>query len=210
MIRAQTFMQFQNTPQLDNILKQSEGLFQKRFDPCYWPLVCRALQTADLHHSVVLMSDQTVCACAVVCPPEGGTRALYKGASFRCAPPLEVAFVATDPSWEGRGLARRLMSEVLLCCTTTQQGCWLHVDLDNTRAYRIYESHGFRIAAACPDPFGSMGYLMTWDPWGENTRRKEGAALLNACPRETEQALCRGVLAPPGMAGVRHALPCFT
>lgn len=178
-------------------MEEARRILYARFEEAYWPAVEEALNGALESHSVVVIAEeQQLAAITLVCPPTMGSRSRY---GLRGAPPLEIAFVATDPAWEGRGFARRMLSEVLLSCTTTQQGCWLHVDYGNVRAHRLYASLGFHDAERMPDPFGSFGTLMVWLPprtW-ENTGVPEGTTLLNARPCETEETLRRGVFAPP-------------
>lgn len=182
-----------------------QHLLRRRFDDTYWDAIDSAVDAADFQHSCVLESEEGVCVGGiVVCPPTHPSRKVYRrrapGIRF---PPLEIAFVATDPVVEGRGWGRRMLSEVLLSCQTTQQGCWLHVDLDNVRAHGLYASLGFEDACVIPDPNGSLGTLMVcWfprSPRRENTCGQVRPTLLNTRPCETEESLCRRIFPPPGV-----------
>jgi ribosomal protein S18 acetylase RimI-like enzyme len=181
-----------------------QHLLRNRFADVYGEAIDAAVAGADLRHSVVLRTAEDRCGgCILVCPPTLPSREIYgQRAAKTCLPPLEIAFVATDPAFEGRGWGRRMLSEVLLSCQTTQQGCWLHVDLDNVRAHGLYASLGFQDACVIPDPYGSVGTLMVWGPRSphrEHPSGQVGPTLLNARPGETEKTLCRGVFAPPGV-----------
>lgn len=182
-----------------------QHLLNRRFDDTYWNAIDSAVKAADLQHSRVLESEEGTCVGGIlVCPPTHASRKVYKqrapGIRF---PPLEIAFVATDPAVEGRGWGRHMMSEVLLSCQTTQQGCWLHVDLDNVRAHGLYASFGFEDACVIPDPNGSLGTLMVWrfphGPSRENTCGQVRPTLLNTRPCEAEESLCRRIFSPPGV-----------
>lgn len=183
-----------NTTAIEHV----RAMFQSRFDICYWSSIDAALLAQGAHSIVcIAMESGDIAGCTLVSPPTAASRQAY--ARSENFPPLEIAFVATSLNHEGRGLARRMLSEVLLSCTTTQQGCWLHVDLDNVRAHTLYTSLGFKSDYVMPDPYGSIGTLMTWWPRREHTRGKIGSTLLDARPCEAEKPLRRGVFAPPGV-----------
>lgn len=132
---------------------------------------------------------------------------------------IEIAFVAVDTAWEGKGLARRMLSEVLLCCKATHQNCWLHVDTYNPRARGLYESLGFYTLFEIPDLYGSHGSLMMWNarPFGlihpnvsgialedsgkfcRDTDMKEWPTLLNTSPCQSKHTLTGGIFTPPLM-----------
>ena len=95
-----------------------------------------------------------------------------------------------------------MLLEVLLCCKATHQGCWLHVDLVNSRASGLYESIGFKPYLIGPDPYGSMGYYMLYFECGWNAGIKEGATLFNTPQCQTEETFGRCVALPPLMAGI--------
>lgn len=182
----------------------AQRLLRARFEGMYADAIDAAVAAADLRHSVLLESADGRCGgCVIVCSPTHPSREMYRQRAVKtCLPPLEIAFVATDPAFEGRGWGRRMLSEVLLSCQTTQQGCWLHVDLDNVRAHGLYASLGFQDACVIPDPYGSVGTLMVWGPRSprrEHTGGQVRPTLLNACPGESEQSFCRGIFAPPSV-----------
>lgn len=58
----------------------------------------------------------------------------------------EVSGVCTDPAFQGRGLARRLMNLVIRRQLQRGQTPFLHVASSNARARGLYESMGFRVA----------------------------------------------------------------
>jgi ribosomal protein S18 acetylase RimI-like enzyme len=57
----------------------------------------------------------------------------------------EVSGVCTDPAFQGRGLARRLMNLVILRQLQRGQTPFLHVASINSRARGLYERMGFRV-----------------------------------------------------------------
>ncbi|MDX2299091.1 MAG: GNAT family N-acetyltransferase, partial [Xanthomonadaceae bacterium] len=57
----------------------------------------------------------------------------------------EVSGVCTDPAFQGRGLARRLMNLVIRRQLQRGQTPFLHVASSNARARGLYERMGFRV-----------------------------------------------------------------
>ncbi len=57
----------------------------------------------------------------------------------------EVSGVCTDPAFQGRGLARRLMNRVIRRQLRRGQTPFLHVASSNERARGLYQSMGFRV-----------------------------------------------------------------
>ncbi len=175
----------------------------KRFDAEYWPSIEDAMLNCLESHSVVVKSpndDKRIAAFVLVCPPATSSKAAYGVETCLPTHILEIAFVATDEGWEGRGYARDLLEAVLLRCKTTQQPAWLHVDTVNEKARAFYERLGFRNFLHIPDPFGSPGTLMVFSVPYRNHKTLQRPALFNAPPCETEQAFGRCILAPPGLA----------
>lgn len=63
-----------------------------------------------------------------------------------CAPPLrELSGVCTDPEFQGRGLARRLMTKLIRREMLRGEAPCLHVMRDNEAAARLYRRMGFRL-----------------------------------------------------------------
>lgn len=56
----------------------------------------------------------------------------------------EVSGVCTDPGWQGRGLAERLVRQVARLQRSRGQWPFLHVLAENRVAQRVYERCGFR------------------------------------------------------------------
>lgn len=172
-----------------------------RFDTEYWPAIEAALENCLESHSVVRKSpnkEKSLAAFVLVCPPSTPTKADYGIETYLPPHILEIAFVATDAGWEGRGYARDLLEAVLLRCMTAQQMVWLHVDTINEKTRAFYERLGFRNFLHIPDPYGSPGVVMVFP--GRHEKSLQGSALFNASPCETEQAFGRCILAPPRMA----------
>jgi ribosomal protein S18 acetylase RimI-like enzyme len=217
-----------------------------RFGTEYWVAIDAAILNCLESHSVVLKApnkEKSLAAFVLVCPPTTPSKAAYgieeflptnileiagsfqdqafdqdfweKGISlFPTA--LEIAFVATDIGWEGRGYARELLEAVLLRCITAQQPAWLHVDTVNEKTRAFYERLGFRNFLYTPDPCGSPGVIMIYVPadlkmptrlsglqalrpnWNHKTLK--WPALLDTSPCETKEPLGRSILAPPCMA----------
>ena len=56
----------------------------------------------------------------------------------------EISGVCTHPDFQGRGLARRLVSKLILRQMRRNETPFLHVMHDNPSAHRLYERMGFR------------------------------------------------------------------
>ena len=187
---------------------------RSRFESAYWPSLDQAILNSVETHSHVICDpnkDNALAGFVLVCPPPNRQKAAKWGLSLsHFKQSYEIAFLAVDAAWEGRGLARQLMSAAL----TYLDNCWLHVDFVNPRAAKLYESLGFRIYATQSDPYGSMGYLMqrlqsqrakfSWDTHGE-----KGAALFYAGPSEAEHSFSGCIFAPPRVSSDGHAFPCL-
>lgn len=195
---------------------------RQRFDYAYWPWLDQAIHDAT-QESVVVTDPQnpaTLAGFVLTCPSDSLSAKLYP-LNQEPQEALEIAFVAVDKAWEGKGLARRMLSEVLLCCKATHQNCWLHVDTDNPKAKGLYESLGFQVQMEIPDLYGSQGYLMVCGPMplslsldhfklGRDTNVKIGTTLLNTSPCQTEQPFTGGIFTPPLMTSTGHCLPCIS
>lgn len=151
--------------------EQIRKIAYDRFPHEYWPSIHNALNTYVASHSIAVLAHENVIAFILVCPPNTPSAEAYgvskyiKTLGISNTKFLEIAFVAVDSKWEGKGLARRMMSEVLMSCKTnkfTDQNYWLHVDSINPKARGLYESFGFRTEYMCKDPYGSYGHLMMW------------------------------------------------
>ena len=186
---------------------------RERFDYAYWPWLDQAIYDAT-QESVVVQDPQNPAALAgfiLTCPSDSLSAKLYP---LKQEPQnaLEIAFVAVDKTWECKGLARRMLSEVLLCCKATHQNCWLHVDTHNPRARGLYESLGFYVLMEIPDLYGSHGSLMMHDSrkLGRDTDMKERPTLLNTSPCQAKHAFTGGIFPPPLVTSVGHSLPCVS
>ena len=171
-----------------------------RFEPEYWSAIETVLNTCSPQHSRVICSnkEKSIEAFVLVCSPHFSSHSKYGLEGILPSSFYEIAFLATDEGCEGRGYARRLLSEVLECLQQNNQNVWLHVDFINPRAVTLYESLGFCKALELPDPYGSEGYVMVWLAKRRNHETREGFALFNSCPCKTEQAFNRGIVTPPG------------
>ncbi len=186
-----------------------------RFESVYWPSLDQAIvNSAVYQHSLVICDpnkDNALAGFVLVCPPPDRHKAVQWGLSrIDYSNLYEVAFVAVDAAWEGRGVARQLLARV--CDSLVGKGAWLHVDLVNPRAARLYESFGFFVLDTVADPYGSAGYLMVLEraKFGRNAADTQvRPALFYSGPCETEQPFGRGIFAPPHMAGGGHAFPCL-
>ncbi len=195
-----TVKPFKRTPWMTAEVRR---IAYNRFPSTYWPSIEDALQNCLESHSVVVKSpnkEKSLAAFVLVCPPTTSSKAAYGVETCLPAHILEIAFVATDEGWEGRGFARDLLEAVLLRCKTAQQPVWLHVDTVNEKARAFYERLGFRNFLHIPDPFGSPGTLMVFSVPDRHHKSLQGFALFNAPPCETEQAFGRSILPPPCMA----------
>jgi ribosomal protein S18 acetylase RimI-like enzyme len=198
---------------------------QQRFDSTYWPWLDQAIYDSTDQSMVVVdpKKPATLAGFVLTCPSNSLSAKLYpvlSDISLNYVPQnaVEIAFVAVDTAWEGKGLARRMLSEVLLCCKATHQNCWLHVDTDNPRAKGLYESLGFQVHQEIPDLYGARGYLMITPPLssltfdnfklGRDTNMKIGPTLFNTGPCQAEHPFTGGIFTPPLMTSTRHSLPC--
>ncbi len=200
-----TAQSFKRTPW---IIAEVRRIAYNRFPSTYWASIDAALLNCLESHSVVLKApnkEKSLAAFVLVCPPTTASKAAYGIEEFLPTHMLEIAFVATDAGWEGRGYARELLEAVLFRCSTAQQSAWLHVDTVNQKAQAFYERLGFRNFLHIPDPYGSPGVVMVYcgrpcvlGPCG-NHQTLQWLTLLNTPPCETEQPLRRSILAPPGL-----------
>lgn len=183
------------------MIAEVRRIARTRFDTVYWPAIEAALLNCLESHSVVRKAPnehKRIAAFVLVCPPTTPTKADYGIEAYLPSHILEIAFVATDVGWEGRGFARDVLEAVLQGCKTTPQSVWLHVDTVNEKARAFYERLGFRNFLHIPDPYGSPGVVMVFP--GRHEKSLQRFALFNASPCETEQTFSRGILAPPRMA----------
>ncbi len=179
---------------------------RKRFGVEYWPAIEAALLNCLESHSAVIKTpnkDNELAAFVLVCPPYCGSQSAYGIETLVPLHSLEIAFVATDDGWEGRGFARTLLEAVLFRCITAQQPVWLHVDFINEKAHDFYGRLGFVDILALQDPYGSPGWIMLFAPlriprgYSQTLQR---STLFDTPPCESEKPLRRGILAPPTMA----------
>lgn len=175
-----------------------------RFPAVYWPTLDKVIDSCSEVHSLVLNTsnkDNALAGFVLVCPPF--SEAFYDYTLHNHFPEgvgYEVAFIAMDPAWEGKGHARRMIQTV----TQNLINCWLHVDYDNEKAKGLYESLGFQTRLSLHDPLGSFGDLMVLSRNHKltgNSHMEKRTTLFDAGPCETEQAFCRGIFSPPLMAG---------
>lgn len=66
------------------------------------------------------------------------------GERFCAGPFHEISGVCTHPDFQGRGLARQLMTKLIRRQMQRNETPFLHVMHDNTNARRLYERMGFR------------------------------------------------------------------
>jgi ribosomal protein S18 acetylase RimI-like enzyme len=191
-----------------------------RFDSAYWPSLDQAIVNSVHRHSRVICDpnkDSALAGFVLVCPPPDRHRAIQWGLSSceNYENMYEIAFVAVDAAWEGKGLARKLLHSTITELDAVKASAWLHVDLINPRAMRLYESLGFLLFDTLHDPYGSNGHLMIREglergpELSRNSDIKEWPTLFYSGPGESEQSFCRSILAPPRMASCGHALPCL-
>jgi len=69
---------------------------------------------------------------------------------LQAGPYREIASVATHPAWRGRGLASRLMRELVQRQRARGETPFLHVRAENRAALQLYEQLGFRTALTTP------------------------------------------------------------
>ena len=75
-----------------------------------------------------------------------GQRLVAMAGERMCAGTLrEISGVCTHPDFQGRGLARRLMGNLIRRQMQRAETPFLHVMRDNNNAHRLYERMGFRI-----------------------------------------------------------------
>ncbi|WP_432890958.1 GNAT family N-acetyltransferase [Kribbella sp. CA-245084] len=68
------------------------------------------------------------------------------GTRFALPDYTEISAVCTHPSYQGQGLARRLIAAVAAHITTTDRTPFLHTGATNTNAIRLYKSLGFTLS----------------------------------------------------------------
>jgi ribosomal protein S18 acetylase RimI-like enzyme len=192
------------------MVDQIRKIGRERFSSEYWDALDSAIQDSLQEFSFVIKTTErnAIAAFVLVCSHDSESAESYQ---VNLAPFHEIAFIATDSGWEGKGFARRMLLEVLLCCKATHQGCWLHVDLVNSRARGLYESIGFIRYLTGPDPYGSLGWYMLYVEGGRNTLHFEGGrntsikkwtALFDAPQSEAEEAFRGRIVLPPLIASV--------
>lgn len=202
--------------------EEVQRIGRTRFESAYWPSLDQAIVNSVRQHSLVICDpnkDNALAGFVLVCPPPDRHKAVQWGLSRTDYDNMyEVGFVAVDAAWEGKGLARQLLSRVLTGMEFAGVAAWLHVDLINPRAAGLYESLGFSVLDTLPDPYGSVGYLMTYLSirWLErraklfrNTNIEKWTTLLHSGPGKAEQSLGRGIFTPPDVASGGHAFPCL-
>jgi ribosomal protein S18 acetylase RimI-like enzyme len=68
------------------------------------------------------------------------------GTRFALPQYTEISAVCTHPSYQGQGLARRLIRAVAAHITTTGRASFLHTGATNTNAIRLYNTLGFTLS----------------------------------------------------------------
>jgi predicted GNAT family acetyltransferase len=68
------------------------------------------------------------------------------GTRFALPQYTEISAVCTHPSYQGQGLARRLIRAVAAHITTTGRTPFLHTGATNTNAIRLYNTLGFTLS----------------------------------------------------------------
>ncbi|MBC3185987.1 ribosomal protein S18-alanine N-acetyltransferase [Corynebacterium sp. zg-331] len=79
------------------------------------------------------------------------------------APECEVYTIAVDPAYQGRGLGRALLDQLLHTADLLAAPVFLEVRTDNAPARALYESCGFRITGTRRNyyqPSGADAYTM--------------------------------------------------
>ncbi|MDR6173369.1 ribosomal protein S18 acetylase RimI-like enzyme [Nocardioides zeae] len=74
-----------------------------------------------------------------------GTLVAMAGERLHPAGWTEISAVCTDPAWQGRGYAARLVAAVAAGVVARGERVLLHTGADNTRAIRLYEHLGFAL-----------------------------------------------------------------
>ena len=75
---------------------------------------------------------------------EGDRLVAMAGERMHAGKLREISGVCTHPDFQGRGLARRLMVELIRRQMQRDESPFLHVMRDNNSAHRLYERMGFR------------------------------------------------------------------
>jgi GNAT superfamily N-acetyltransferase len=75
---------------------------------------------------------------------EGDCLLAMGGERFYAGSYREISGVCTHPDFQGRGLARRLMTKLIHCQLRRNETPFLHVMRDNTHARELYKRMGFR------------------------------------------------------------------
>jgi len=75
---------------------------------------------------------------------DGETLVAMAGERMHAGTLREISGVCTHPDFQGRGLARRLMTALIRRQLQRGETPFLHVMRDNSGAHRLYERMGFR------------------------------------------------------------------
>ncbi|MDN5932220.1 MAG: ribosomal protein S18-alanine N-acetyltransferase [Pseudonocardia sp.] len=79
---------------------------------------------------------------------DGATLVGYAGLAFVAGPPhaeAEVHTIGVDPAYQGRGIGRTLLRELLAVADQESATVFLEVRTDNEPARALYESEGFAV-----------------------------------------------------------------
>jgi ribosomal protein S18 acetylase RimI-like enzyme len=144
--------------------------------------IAGSTDVAGLYRTFVLRDGVPAGLRAAVHLVKGWRRALETlrhGSSARSAvgQGAELLAIAVDPSWQGRGAARLLLSSFLdELGTRGVDGAYVVVGADNARAVRLYDQAGFTVQDRFELHSGTTSLLMQWHhvsphPPGPVTRR---------------------------------------
>jgi ribosomal protein S18 acetylase RimI-like enzyme len=71
---------------------------------------------------------------------------------------LEIAFLGIHPNYQGMGIGSYILSNILRVYTNIP--IWLHCNLDNIGAKKLYEKFGFFETDIITDKYGTQCYVM--------------------------------------------------
>ena len=92
----------------------------------------KALHEAHPHSCVIVKDDKVI----------GFALLSYSAERSNLPRGLEIAFLAIDEEYQGKGLGTALLEYIK---TLNYQHFWLYVSYSNPDAYRLYERNGFKM-----------------------------------------------------------------